>query len=122
MDAQQADLFLRTIGRLGFFILLLGIYRIWRLPVLRKHSRQFFWVVIIITIASLTLSSLDFYQIWPVVTYGLSIKFNVLSTLFLAVFLNWRASQIRNQVGKSRLHEYTHHIDEIINELKRERL
>lgn len=120
MDAALIEFIIRVFGRIGFILLLWGGYRLWRLPVLRKHSRQIFWLLMITSAISLTYSTITYFilELSNPVYNLIFLLFNTISTWLLAIIMHYRAYTINKRVGRQKLDEYTKEVDRIITELK----
>jgi hypothetical protein len=116
-DLAVFEFIIRIIGRLGFMALLIGVYKLWHMPVLKKHADQFFWLAIVICFLSLAYTIIEFYLLGLSNTVS-SIVFNVVLTWILAIYMNYRAYRITRLIGAGKIHEYSNEIDRKIAELK----
>jgi hypothetical protein len=119
MDAGAFEYFMRIIGRLGFVVVLIGVYRLWHLPVLRRHSSQFFWLVVTLFVLNVAIGIIE-SVFDSIASYNLSLYFNVISTWILAIHLNYRAHTIIRRVGHSKIEKFTFEVNQKIEELKNE--
>lgn len=117
LDIAVFEFIIRIIGRLGLMFLLLGAYRLWHMPVLKKHSNQFFWLATVVCSLSLAYSIIEFYFL-GLPNAALSIVFNVASTWILAIYMNYRAYKIKRLLGSTKIEQYTTEIDNKIAEIK----
>lgn len=118
MDYLTIDYMLRLVARVGFALLLWGTFRLWRLPVLEKHSNQLFWLAVVIVFGGLLFTTFDFLFA-PTTSFFLSFIFNTFSTWLLAAAIHWRADKIESKVGTERAHHYREEVNRRIEELKR---
>lgn len=119
MDVSTLDYILRILGRIGFMLVLIGVYRLWHLPVLRRHSNQFFWLVTTLFGLNVILGLIE--AIFPqIAVYELSFYFNIISTWILAIHLNYRVYMIKRKVSKKRIAKFTFELNQKIEELKNE--
>lgn len=118
MDFTTLDYILRIVGRIAFFFLLLGVYRLWHMPLLQRHGNQFFVAVLILGFIGIVLTLFEYFTIYPFHVYPIAITFNVLSTIGLTILLHYRAWKIEQKVGSGKLHEYQDQMDKIIRKLK----
>jgi lysylphosphatidylglycerol synthetase-like protein (DUF2156 family) len=117
MDAFTLDFVIRIIARFGFIAVLIGSYKLWHLPVLRRHTQQFFWLATIICLASLLFTILEFL-LTPETDLLFSLFFNAGTVWILAVYLNYRAISIRRKVDTKRINQFTSEVNKKIEELK----
>lgn len=118
MEISTLDYVIRLIGRLGFILVLVGAYQLWRLPVLKQHTDQFFWIATFVCLSSLFYTIYAFHFLHGD-HYVMSIVFNVAGTWLLAVHLNYRAIMIRRNVGDQKIHDYYDEINKRIEEIKK---
>jgi len=116
-DIAVFDFAIRIIGRLAIVFILIGAYRLWHLPVLKRHSNQFFWLATIVCALSLLYTIVEFY-VFGMPNAIFSIIFNVATLWVLAAHMNYRAYKITRTVGRAKIDRYTHEIDQKIAEIK----
>jgi len=119
IDVFTFDYIMRIVGRLGLIFVLIGAYMLWHLPVLKKHTRQFFWLATVICLSGLIFTTVEFI-FTPQTELILSLLFNAGSVWILAIYLNYRAFKIKQKVSRTKINQYTAEVNQKIEELKHE--
>lgn len=118
MELFSFDYWVRIVARVGFILLLLGVYRLWHMPVTKRHSNQFFWLATVASLSSLVFTLVDSYFSTST-RMVLSLLFNTVVIWIIAGHLHWRAFRINRMLGSEKIQAYTEEIDATIYELKK---
>jgi uncharacterized membrane protein len=119
IDTPTMEFIVRVAARIGFMFVLYGAYRLWHMPVLKRHANQFFWLAVIVCSLSLIYTVVEYFFLIPIGSPVLTIAFNTVGTWVLAIFMNYRAYKIGTTVGSDKVRQYQNEIDRQIEEIKR---
>lgn len=123
LSDDMSQYVLRLIGRIGFCLLILVLYRLYRFiasPLLRQHNKKFVFLFGMSILVGFVLMWIEylFPASWPP---NISILFNVLTTYVLTVYLHFQVRKLESSPAQSQFEQLRNSMDAVIISLKANR-